>query len=110
MLPDYLLSSVWCYTALKVLKETEVTGLSGQTELLQPGPYGAWKQAWAPPLGEPVIKIVLLFRQSWGLISLPATLISIEPSDTQADIGNPSEETTVQERDGLVLWPCEPRG
>lgn len=79
MLPDYLLSSAWYHTALKVLKETEVTGLSGQTEPLQPGPYGAWKQAQAPPLGEPVIKIVLLSRQSWGLISLPATLINIEP-------------------------------
>lgn len=40
MSSDCLHSSAWCHTVLKILKETEVTGLSGQTELPKLEPTG----------------------------------------------------------------------
>lgn len=43
---------------LKVLKETEVIGLSGQTQLSERGAHGPWKQARDPPLGGPVLKVI----------------------------------------------------
>lgn len=58
MLPDCLLSSARCHTVLKVLKETEVIGLSGQTQLSERGAHGPWKQARDPPLGGPALKVI----------------------------------------------------
>ena len=85
MSPDRLCSSAWCHTVLKVLKEAGVTGLSGQTELPDLGPHGAWKLAWLLPWGAPIIKVDLFCSQPWGPISMLAALLSPEPSGTQAD-------------------------